>query len=96
MIGFYPYRVRMTNEAEGRATVHVPMVYEDVAPPRWEYHVLTVQPSEESLPAQDTLNQLGRDGWIMTGLLDERMSGRGTLVHYYFMRQVVVGDGRQG
>ena len=87
MIGFYPYRVHMANETKGPATVHIPMVYENVAPPRWEYHVLTVQPVEKSLPDEEILNALGRDGWLMAGLLDERISGRGTLVHYYFMRQ---------
>jgi hypothetical protein len=88
MIGFYPYRVRLGNETEAKATVHVPMVYEYTAPPRWEYHVLTIQPTEKPLPDEDALNALGKDGWIMAGLLDERMSGRGALVHYYFVRQV--------
>ncbi len=87
MIGFYPYRVHMINETEGKAAVHIPMVYEQVAPPRWEYRVLTVQPVEEPLPDEDALNALGKDGWVMAGLLDERTSGRGTFVHYYFVRQ---------
>ena len=87
MMGFDPYRVRMTNEAERKAVLHIPMVYEYTAPPRWEYRVLTVEPAVKVLPDEDTLNTLGKDGWIMTGLLDERTSGRGTLVHYYFVRQ---------
>lgn len=89
MIGFYPYRVRMANEAEGKSALHIPMVYEYAAPPRWEYHVLTVEPTETKLPAEDMLNALGKDGWIMTGLLDERTSGQGKFVHYYFVREVV-------
>ena len=89
MIGFYPYRVRMTNDVQGKAAVHIPMVYENVAPPRWEYHILTVEPAEQALLDEDTLNALGKDGWVMTGLLDERMSGRGTFVHYYFVRQAL-------
>jgi hypothetical protein len=89
MIGFYPYRVHMTKEIEGNAAVHIPMVYEDVAPPRWEYRVLSIQPAEKALPDEETLNALGRDGWLMTGLLDERTSGRGTFVHYYFVRQAM-------
>jgi hypothetical protein len=87
MIGFYPYRIHMTNEIKGQAPVHIPMVYENVAPPRWEYHVLTVQPVEKGLPDEEILNALGRDGWLMAGLLDERISGGGKLVHYYFVRQ---------
>ena len=89
MIGFDPYRVHMTNETEGKAVLHIPMVYEQAAPPRWEYHVLSVEPAEKALPNEGTLNSLGKDGWIMAGLLDERMSGRGKLVHYYFVRQAV-------
>jgi hypothetical protein len=87
MIGFYPYRVRMTNETEGKSALHIPMVYEYAAPPRWEYRILTVQPAEKSLPDEETLNEFGKDGWIMAGLLDERMSGQGRFVHYYFVRQ---------
>jgi hypothetical protein len=87
MIGFYPYRVHMVNEAEGKAALHIPMVYEQAAPSRWEYRVLTVQPAEKDLPDEERLNALGRDGWIMAGLLDERISGTGKFVHYYFVRQ---------
>ena len=89
MMGFDPYRVRVTNDTERKAVLHIPMVYEHTAPPRWEYHVLTVQPAEKALPDEETLNALGRDGWIMTGLLDERASGRGMFVHYYFVRQAL-------
>ena len=79
----------MTNATEGKVAVHIPMVYEHVAPPRWEYRVLTVQTAENPLPDEAMLNTFGQDGWIMTGLLDERMLGRGTFVHYYFMRQAM-------
>jgi hypothetical protein len=89
MIGFYPHHIPMANEAEGKASVHIPMVYEHMAPPRWEYHVLTVHPMEKALPDAEILNSLGRDGWIMAGLLDERISGKGSLIHYYFVRQAV-------
>jgi hypothetical protein len=89
MIGFYPYPVRMAHETEGKAALHIPMVYENAAPPRWEYRVLTVQPVEKDLPNEDMLNSLGRDGWIMAGLLDERISGTSKFVHYYFVRQAL-------
>lgn len=87
MVGFYSRKIQMTNETEGRATLHIPMVYEHAAPPRWEYHVLTVQPVENGLPDAEILNALGQDGWILAGLLDERMSATGKFVHYYFVRQ---------
>jgi len=89
MIGFYPYRVHMANEPEGKVAFHIPMVYEHAAPPSWEYRVLTVEPPEKALPDEDTLNELGKGGWIMAGLLDERMSGKGRFVHYYFVRQAL-------
>ena len=89
MMGFDPYRVRVTNDTERKAVLHIPMVYEHTVPPRWEYHVLTVESADNALPNAGTLNALGEDGWIMTGLLDERMSGRGILVHYYFVRQAM-------
>jgi len=89
MIGFSPYRVHMANDAEGKAVLHIPMVYGPATLPLWEYHVLTVEPADEGLPDAGALNELGKEGWIMSGLLDERMSGRGTLVHYYFVRQAL-------
>jgi hypothetical protein len=63
------------------------MVYEKVAAARWEYHVLTVDTREASLPDAATLNELGSQGWVLTGLLDERATGKGSLVYYYFVRQ---------
>ena len=74
---------------EGKLPVHIPMVYEKVAPEllRWEYHVLTIDTREQPLPDAEGLNALGREGWILAGMLDERATGRGMLVHYYFARQ---------
>jgi len=65
------------------------MIYEPApsALPRWEYHVLTIDPQEASLPNADQLNVFGREGWVLAGLLDERMTGRGKLTYYYFVRQ---------
>jgi hypothetical protein len=87
MIGLHPRWIQMTNETERRTPLHIPMVYEHLAPPRWEYHVLTMQPAENGLPDEKILNALGQDGWMMIGLLDERMSGNGKSVHYYFVRE---------
>ncbi|HZR44456.1 MAG TPA: hypothetical protein VFB12_30360 [Ktedonobacteraceae bacterium] len=85
----YPDYTRMATTPEVRSSVHIPMVYEQVAsaPINWEYHVLTIDPREAPLPDAEQLNALGRDGWILVGLLDEAASGKGHLVHYYFARQ---------
>jgi hypothetical protein len=68
------------------------MVYEDVEPKTqaWEYHLLTVDASEMALPDAEQLNELGKDGWILAGIVDERATGRGTKIYYYFMRQKAV------
>ncbi len=84
-----PSRIRMAEHPEIRPSIHVPMVYEKVAVPpvQWEYHVLTVDVSEQSLPAATQLNELGKKGWVLAGMLDERATSQGTMVHFYFVRQ---------
>jgi hypothetical protein len=89
MLLIQPSGLRMNGKQDEHPRVHVPTVYEqiDAQPPQWEYHVLTVDAREAALPDADTLNALGKEGWIMVGLLDERMSGNGSLLHFYFVRQ---------
>lgn len=79
----------MAERPEVRSSLPIPMVYEHVNPEPacWDYHVLAIDVREQALPDVQQLNVLGRQGWILAGLLDERIAGRGTLVHYYFMRQ---------
>jgi len=64
----------------------VPMVYEQVAAtaPSWEYHVLTIDVRENDLPDTAQLNELGKQGWILVGVLNAENHG---VVHYYFVRQ---------
>ena len=84
-----PSHIRMADRDEMRPAVHIPMVYEEVAamPVAWEYHVLAIDTRERALPDAAQLNELGHEGWIMTGMLDERIAGKGTFVYYYFVRQ---------
>ncbi|HLG63632.1 MAG TPA: hypothetical protein VKY19_16950 [Ktedonosporobacter sp.] len=84
-----PSRIRMAEHSELRSSIHVPMVYEKVAvePSHWEYHVLAVDTSEQAPPTETQLNELGKKGWVLAGMLDERASGRGKMVHFYFVRQ---------
>ena len=65
--------------------LHVPMVYErvPVSPPDWEYHVLSVDTREATLPDEATLNELGKQGWLLVNVLEQR----GSFVHYYFVRE---------
>lgn len=86
-----PSRTLMAEHPEIRSSIHVPMVYEKVAaePIRWEYHVLTVDTSEQALPTAEQLNELGKKGWVLAGMLDERASGKGNVVNFYFVRQAM-------
>ena len=85
----HSFRPRMTEKADVRPMVHVPIVYETVATPpaHWEYYVLKVDPREEELPGALQLNALGQEGWILAGILDERVAGKNSYVYYYFIRQ---------
>ncbi len=93
MFGLQPYMTpsvtSASGDAERRTSLPIPTIYEHipVKAPQWEYYVLTIQPEEESLPEAERLTKLGQQGWILVGLLDERASGRGVHVHYYFARQ---------
>jgi len=85
-----PSHARMAERPEVRSSVHIPMVYEKIVsePQRWEYHVLTIDTSEASLPDASQFNALGKDGWILAGMLDERSTGKSTLIYYYFVRSL--------
>ena len=57
--------------------LHVPMVYEQlpVEPVRWEYHVMAVDTREMDVPDTVQLNELGAQGWLLAGILDQRTMG---------------------
>jgi hypothetical protein len=67
----------------------LPIVYENVPlePTHWEYRVLTIDTREETLPGVALLNELGNEGWLLVGMLDEKTNARSALVYYYFVRQ---------
>ena len=78
-------------EARSLTSMPLPIVYENVPvePVRWEYHVLTIDTREEALPDAALLNELGNEGWLFVGVLDEKTNERTVLVHYYFVRQKI-------
>jgi len=67
----------------------LPIVYENVPIKlvSWEYRVLTIDTREEALPEVALLNELGNEGWLLIGVLDQKTSDRSAFVHYYFVRQ---------
>ena len=60
-------------------SLHVPMVYEQlpVEPVHWEYHVMIVDTRELDVPVTAQLNELGAQGWLLVGILDQRTMGSG-------------------
>ena len=71
----------LSEQKDVHSSVHVPMVYErvPVEPVRWEYRVLTVDAREEDLPDAVRLNELGAEGWLLVGVLDQRATGRSSI-----------------
>ncbi|GCE06685.1 hypothetical protein [Dictyobacter aurantiacus] len=83
-----PFAPRLADH-EVRSYLPIPTIY-DSAPARqaqWEYHLLTINTREDALADAEQLNELGKDGWILVNILDERTSGKGSHVYYYFVRQ---------
>ena len=66
-------------------------VYEDIPmePVQWDYHVLTVDTNSRSLPNEERLTELGREGWLLVGVLNQGRAGDVAMVHYYFVRQKI-------
>ncbi|MHB8597422.1 MAG: DUF4177 domain-containing protein [Ktedonobacteraceae bacterium] len=81
----------MSGQTDDRLSLPLPMVYENepVELPRWEYRVLTVDTREEALPDAEQLNELGAEGWSLVGVLEQSISGKGSIVFYYLIRQKI-------
>lgn len=82
------HSIRTSSNADVHSSLPIPTVYEQLPsrPARWEYQVLSLETAETPFLDTEQLNALGKDSWMLVGLLDERATGRGTKVHYYFMR----------
>lgn len=84
---------RYTRNIEQNAIGFTPkiMVYEDAPldPIRWEYHILTIDTQKSALPDGERLNELGREGWLLNGVLNQGPTGDVSLAYYYFVRQII-------
>ena len=82
-------RVGLSEHGNIPGNLHVPMVYEQmkVEPVSWEYRVLTIDTREVDLPDTVQLNELGAQGWLLVGVLDQGTMGKSPQVYYYFVRQ---------
>ena len=45
----------------------------------WEYHVLTVDTREMDIPDTVQLNELGAQGWLLVGIVDQSTTGSGSM-----------------
>lgn len=70
---------------------HEPQQHEPIRPPmiyierraQWEYKEIIRNIESEKLLEESELNELGKDGWEMSGIVQRSPS-----VHYYFKREV--------
>ena len=69
----------LLEQGNAPGSLHVPMVYEQmpVEPVHWEYHTLVVDTREMDIPDAVQLNELGAQGWLLVGILDQRTGGSG-------------------
>jgi hypothetical protein len=67
----------LSDQGNAQGSLHVPMVYEQlpVEPVHWEYHVMVVDMREVDVPGTDQLNELGAQGWLLVGILDQMTMG---------------------
>ena len=71
----------LTDHGNVPGNLHVPMVYEQfpVEPVHWEYHVMTVDTREMDVPDATELNELGAQGCLLVGILNQGTKGRNSL-----------------
>lgn len=68
------------------APLPTPIVFERSEPQRWEYHVATIDPREESPLDDADLATLGAEGWLLAGIVHFPTSAAPTRILYYFVR----------
>ena len=66
-------------------------VYEEIPldPVSWDYHVLSIDTNSRALPDEERLKELGREGWLLVGVLNQGPTGNVAMVYYYFVRQKI-------
>jgi hypothetical protein len=87
-------RIGLLDQGNAPGSLHVPMVYEQVPlePVRWEYHVMVVDTREMELPDTAQLNELGTQGWLLVGILNQGVKGRNTWGDQGHMTQEYVSN----
>ncbi len=82
-----PYFV---NSEVGRSgPLSLPVVFDDVGPQPYEYHVVSIDPREDEPLDETALQALGKDGWLLAGLLPPAEGSAARRLIYYFVRPTV-------
>lgn len=82
-------RKHLAGQNDVQPILHIPVVYENLPSTtlRWEYRIVSIDAREQDLPDESFLNELGAQGWMLVGTLEQSRTEAGSLVHYYFLRQ---------
>jgi hypothetical protein len=73
--------------AEGgqHAALPMPVVFDEMGPQRYEYHVVNIDPREDEPLDETALQALGKEGWLLAGILPPA-DGASRRIVYYFLR----------
>ena len=69
-----------------RATLPVPMIFEEAPRARWEYHVVALDPREQEPLDEAQLTELGAEGWLLAAVLEGASGRPHPHIYYYFVR----------
>jgi hypothetical protein len=84
----------LLDQGNAPGSLHVPMVYEQlpIEPVHWEYHVMVVDTREMDVPDTSQLNELGAQGWLLVGILNQGVKGRNSWGDQGHMTQEYVSN----
>ena len=78
------------NVEGGRSSpLSMPVVFDEVGPQRYEYHVVSIDPREDEPLDETALQALGKDGWLLAGILPLAEGSPTKRLVYYFVRPTV-------
>lgn len=85
-MSFLPYRRLSAEPLHSGPQMQTPIVFERTDPPRWAYHVVTIDPREEPPLDEARLAELGDDGWLLAAVVQFPTGAAPTRLLYHFVR----------
>jgi hypothetical protein len=64
----------------------MPVVFEDVGPQHYEYHTVSIDSREDEPLDESALQSLGKEGWLLAGILQHSVGSPAARILYYFVR----------